>query len=137
MQRGRKRIDWEEKARVAGFKSINDAFARHINSGGIYTTKNLAHSLDVSNMALLLELKRRGKKVPRAGAPSGNTNNKFDLRCDLFGFSSDEDMLKAWKKDGLSGRAIADRISKVFERKISFSTIHKRLRKIKSLTKGK
>lgn len=130
MQRGRKQIDWDEKARNAGFKSIEDAFDCHISSGGIYTTKKLAYSLNVSNMSLLLKFKQRGKKISRAGAPSGNTNNKFDLRCDLFGFSSDEDMLKTWKKDGLSGRAIADRISKV--KKVAFSTIHKRLQKLKA-----
>lgn len=137
MQRGRKRIDWDEKARNAGFKDAADAFAQHINSGGYLTTKNLAHSLDVSNMALLVELKRRGNDVSRAGAPFRNTNNKLDLRCDLFGFESDEDMLVTWSKDGLSGRAIADRISKV--QNVAFSTIHKRLQKLKTkdLTKGK
>ena len=95
MQRGRKRIDWEKKAINAGFKSIEDAFDCHISSGGIYTTKNLAYSLNVSNMSLLLKFKQRGKRGSRAGAPSGNTNNKFDLRCDLFGFDNDDDMLKS------------------------------------------
>lgn len=134
MRRGRKRIDWNGKARNAGFKDIEDAFAHHINSEGSIATRHLAHSLDVSNMSLLVELKRRGNKVSRAGAPLGNKNNKLDFRCDLFGFDSDEEMLATWSKDGLSGRAIADRISKV--KKVAFSTIHKRLKKI-NLTKGK
>lgn len=132
MQRGRQRIDWDEKARIAGFMSIDDAFSHHNSAGGIYTTKSIAGILGVSNMSLLVELKRRGTKVSRAGAPRGNKNNKFDLRCDLFGFSSDEDMLRIWKKDGLSGRAIADRISKVLKEKISYSTIHKRLQNLKN-----
>ena len=130
MQRGRKRINWDEKARIAGFKSIEDAFARHIDSQGELATRHLAHSLDVSNMSLLVALKRRGNKVSRAGAPKGNKNNKFDLRCDLFGFETDEEMLLTWSKDGLSGRAIADRISKV--KKVAYSTIHKRLQKLKA-----
>lgn len=132
MQRGRKKIDWDKKAINAGFKNIEEAFAHHSSFGGIYTTKNLACSLGVSNMSLLLEFKQRGIKTSRAGAPPGNENNKFDLRCDLFGFASDEDMLLTWEKDGLSGRAIADRISKVLKDKISYSTIHKRLQKLKN-----
>lgn len=131
MQRGRKQIDWDEKARIAGFKDLQDAFDCHNSAGGIYTTKSLAHSLDVSNMSLLVELKKRGNKVSRAGAPKGNTNNKFDLRCDLFGFETDDDMLRSWKKDGLSGRAIAGRLSKVLKEKISYSAIHKRLQKLR------
>ena len=134
MQRGRKRIDWEKKAKSAGFKDSKDAFSQHISSGGKLTTRDLVDSLGVSNMSLLLEFKRIGKKISRAGAPSGNTNNKLNLRCDLFGFKSDDEMLLTWKKDGLSGRAIADRISKV--KKVAFSTVHKRLQKI-HLTKGK
>lgn len=126
MQRGRKRIDWNEKATNAGFKNIGEAFAQHISrrkSG--HTTEKLANMLGVSNMSLLLEFKRRGQRVTKAGAPQGNVNNKIDLRCDLFGFDNDEIMIATWRKDGLSGRAIADRIAKV--QKVSFSTIHKRL----------
>lgn len=129
-KRGRDRIAWDAKAKNAGLENSEKAFAAHVSSGGSYKTKPLAETLGVSEMSLLLELKRRGKKIHRCGAPIGNTNNRLDLKCELFGFTTEEEMLNVWRKDGLSGRAIAKRISTVLHRDVGFSTIHNRLRKL-------
>lgn len=130
METGRPRIDWDTRAWDAGYIDSENAFAAHESGGGKLKTTELAQDLEVADMTLLLELKRREIKVHRCGAPKGNKNNQLDLRCDLFGFNTEEEMLIAWRKDGLSGRAIAKRISSVLHRNVGFSTIHHRLRKL-------
>jgi hypothetical protein len=125
-------ISWDVLAKEAFGMDADELFeAVYKVEDGLPSTHQLAKSLGADPVSLRSELRRRGYPIRRRGAPEGNANRKSDLSPALFGFESEDEMIAQWRNDGLSGGAIAMRLSRKLKRRVPQRTVYGRLNKLK------
>ena len=125
-------ISWDVLAKQAFGMDATELFESVYQVGdGLPSTHQLAQVLGADPVSLRSELRRRGYPIRKRGAPEGNENRKSDLSPELFGFESEDDMISQWRNDGLSGGAIAMRLSRKLNRRIPQRTVYGRLARLK------